>query len=81
MVKLNEDLKELDDKLGEEQVKTQEMKEQIDEYKERMAAQNLEISNRIAEKEKIEAQVRIFFSSRKLFINNLLIDMNILTDQ
>ena len=59
MVKLNEDLKELDDKLGEEQVKTQEMKEQIDEYKERMAAQNLEISNRIAEKEKIEAQVRI----------------------
>jgi len=58
---LNEDLKELDDKLGEEQVKTQEMKEQIDEYKERMAAQNLEISNRIAEKEKIEAQVRTFF--------------------
>ena len=59
MVKLHDEMKALEIAFVEEQEKTAEMKEQIDEFKERMAAQNQEISNRIAEKEKKEAQVII----------------------
>lgn len=57
MVKLHDEMKALEEALSEEQAKTVEIKEQIDEFKERMAAQNQEISNRIAEKEQKEAQV------------------------
>lgn len=59
LVRLQEEMVVLEGALDEEQAKTAEMKDQIDEFKERMAAQNLEISNRIAQKEQKEAQVLI----------------------
>ena len=60
MVKLHEDMKELDKAFKEEQEKVNEVKGQIDEFKERMNAQNQEIAKRIAGKEKREAQVNDF---------------------
>ena len=60
LVKLHEDMKELDKAFKEEQEKVNEVKGQIDEFKERMNAQNQEIAKRIAGKEKREAQVNDF---------------------
>ena len=61
MVKLQEDLKVLDQSLAEEQENVNEVRRQIDEFKKRMNEQNLEISKRIAGKEQREAQVNFFF--------------------
>lgn len=57
-MKLNEELKSLNDDLTIEQGKLNEIKEQIEEYKAKMAAQNQQISKRLAEKEQREAQVQ-----------------------
>ena len=57
MQKLRDEKKVLDEALVTEQKKVTEMRELIDEAKEAMAAQNQEISNRIAQKEQRETQV------------------------
>lgn len=62
MVKLHEEMKVLDEALVEEQEKVNEVRRQIDEFKERINAQNQEISKRLASKEQREAQVTILIS-------------------
>ncbi len=55
-------MKVLDEALVEEQEKVNEVRRQIDEFKERINAQNQEISKRLAGKEQREAQVTILVS-------------------
>lgn len=65
-------MKVLNEALEEEQGKVNEVKQQIEEFKERMAAQNLEISKRIASKEEREAQVNTsLIFSFGVFIYNI----------
>lgn len=58
---MNEELVRLNEAFAVEQNKVKEVREQIDEFKDQMAAQNLEISRKIAEKEQKEAQVNYIF--------------------
>lgn len=55
--KYQEEMKGLDETLSVEQASVQEVRQQIGEFKKRMAAQNQEISKRIASKEQRETQV------------------------
>lgn len=56
-MKLQEEMTVLNQALGEEQEKVNEVRQQIESFKEQMAKQNLEISKRIAGKEQRETQV------------------------
>lgn len=57
LTKLLEEREVLNKALEEEQEKVNEVRQQIGEFKDKMAAQNLEISKRIAGKEERETQV------------------------
>ena len=57
MVKFNEELVGLEKELKKEQEKVEEIKAQIEESKEILAAQNQEISRRVMEKEQKEQKV------------------------
>jgi hypothetical protein len=67
LANLHEEMKVLNEALAVEQANVQEVRKHIDEFKGRIAAQNQEISRRIAGKEQREAQVCfyciLFYSS------------------
>lgn len=74
LANLHEEMVVLNEALAVEQANVQEVREQIDDFKGRMAAQNQEISKRIAGKEQREAQVCFYF----LYYLAVMLNSNIL---